>query len=46
MLAAAKEAAMRVRRERDDAQVARILSESVAEDRALQGERERAILDL
>ncbi|MDB5041071.1 MAG: hypothetical protein JWN27_1797 [Candidatus Eremiobacteraeota bacterium] len=35
MLSAAKEAAVRILRERADAQVARILSESADEDRAL-----------
>lgn len=35
MLAAARDAALRLRRERDDAEIARILTESAAEDRAL-----------
>ena len=34
MLAAAKEAALRIRRQRDDAEIARILDESAGEDRA------------
>jgi len=35
MLAAAREAALRIRRERDDVEIARILDESADEDRAL-----------
>ena len=35
MVAAAREAALRIRRRRDDAELARILDESAADDRAL-----------
>jgi len=45
MLAAAREAALRLRRERDDAEIARILNENAAEDRALLEEFARTLAD-
>ena len=45
MLAASREAALRVHRERDDAEIARILDENAPEDRALLEEFAGALAD-
>ena len=45
MLAASREAALRVHRERDDAEIARILDENVPEDRALLDEFAGTVAD-